>query len=107
MRVIILFMMLMTFHVQSTEIPEDCVKVTYLDRNSDGKVDREHHDSCLSHSSFELLDDNFDGKYEVEVFYGWGPTKKTIDLPVPNDVPIEKENFNKAQKKDADNDSAS
>lgn len=88
---VILLLLIANAFVNASELPKDCVKITYYDRNSDGKVDREYHRSCMSHSSIEFFDNDFDGKYEVKFHYAYTPLKYNVDLPVAQDVKIEKE----------------
>jgi hypothetical protein len=74
-----------------SDIPGSRVQVTYYDRNGDGKVDREfHHYPDLADADWELLVDDYGGRYEKKVLYGIGVFKSVVDLAVPTGVQIEK-----------------
>jgi hypothetical protein len=65
-------------------------QVLYYDRNSDGKVDQErHHYPGVSDADWELRDDNYDGRYEKKIVYGYAVTESAVDLPVPTHAHIE------------------
>ena len=67
-------------------------QVFYYDRNSDGKVDQErHHHPGVSDADWELWDDNYDGRYEKKIMFGFAVTESAVDLPVPTHVHIEPE----------------
>jgi hypothetical protein len=73
------------------EPPEGKPQITYIDRNGDGKVDLEkHHYPRGADMDWELRDDNYDGRYEVKVLYGFAVTKTAVDLPVATNVKVEK-----------------
>jgi hypothetical protein len=66
------------------------VRITYYDRNGDGKVDLEKHRyPGMADMDSELRDDNHNGRYEKKVIYGVGIFESKIDLPVPAGVRIE------------------
>jgi hypothetical protein len=76
----------------AAEPPEGKPQITYYDRNGDGKVDLEkHHYPRGADMDWELRDDDYNGRYEVKVLYGFAVTKAPIDQPVPTNVTIEKE----------------
>lgn len=65
-------------------------EISYYDRNGDGKVDEEkHHYRGIADMDWELLDDNYDGKYEKKVLYGFAVTESAVNLRVPKNVRIE------------------
>jgi len=65
-------------------------QVLYYDRNGDGKVDQEkHHYPGVSDADWELRDDNYDGRYDKKIVYGFAVTESAVDLPVPTHVHIE------------------
>lgn len=70
-------------------IAENCdIKIKYIDRNGDKKTDQEIHQyPCMEDADWELLDNNFDGKYETKVIYGIGPIKSEVDIPVHKGKP--------------------
>lgn len=62
-------------------------KVTYWDRNGDGKVDIEKHQyKNLADADSELRDDDYDGRYEKKVLFGVGVFESKVDLLVPTNV---------------------
>lgn len=66
-------------------------QVTYHDRNGDGKVDQEtHRYPNMADADWELVDNDYDGKYEKKIHYGVGIFETSVDSPVPASVPIEK-----------------
>ena len=67
---------------------ESCeVITTYLDRNKDGKVDREFHDyPCLEDANWELLDENYDQRYDKKILYSIGPIESEVDFPINNEL---------------------
>ena len=65
-------------------------QVLYYDRNGNGKVDLErHHFPGLADADWELRDDNYDGRYEKKIHYGYAVEETPVHLPVPTDVHIE------------------
>lgn len=74
--------------------PEDPLKaiekVTYHDRNADGKVDLEKHSHPgVNDADWELCDDNYDGRFEKKVLYGVVVIESVVDVRVPKWVRIE------------------
>jgi hypothetical protein len=68
----------------------DRERVSYYDRNADGKVDREFHRFVgWADSDWELLDDDFDGRFEKKIRYGVSVLNSIVDISVPKGVPIE------------------
>jgi hypothetical protein len=64
-------------------------RVSYYDRNGDGKVDQEtHHYPGVADADWELRDDDFDGRYERKTLYGVGIIESHVDIPVPTNVRI-------------------
>jgi hypothetical protein len=62
----------------------------YYDRNGDGRVDQEkHHFRGLADADWELRDDDYNGRYEKKILYGFALTECGIDVPVPTHAPIE------------------
>lgn len=50
-------------------------QITYYDRNSDGKVDQEkHHYRGVADADWELRDDDYNGRYEKKILYGFAVT---------------------------------
>ncbi len=69
---------------------ESGAQVLYYDRNGDGKVDQEkHHNPGVADADWELRDDNYDGRYEKKIVYGFAVTESVIDLQVPTNVHVE------------------
>jgi len=65
--------------------------VSYFDRNGDGKVDLEQHKYPGSFDmDWELRDDNYDGRFEKKVLFGYAITESQVDIHVPTGVEIEK-----------------
>jgi hypothetical protein len=66
------------------------LRTSYYDRNADGKVDREFHRfEGWADSDWELLDDDFDGRFEKKIRYGVGVLNSIVDISVPKGAPIE------------------
>lgn len=66
-------------------------RVWYYDRNGDGKVDRElHHYIDTSDADWELLDDDYNGRYERKIHYGFTGTETPVDIPVPEGVHVQR-----------------
>lgn len=64
-------------------------KVTYYDRNGDGRVDLEKHiHHGMADADWELRDTDFDGRYDEKVLYGVAFVQSKADLPVPKRVKI-------------------
>ena len=65
-------------------------QVLYYDRNGDGKVDLErHHFPGVADADWELRDDDYDGRYEKTILYGFAIVESAVDIPVPTHVHIE------------------
>ena len=65
-------------------------QVLYYDRNGDGRVDQEkHHFPRLADADWELRDDDYNGRYERKIVYGFALTESVVDLPVATHVHIE------------------
>jgi hypothetical protein len=70
---------------------EDRAQISYYDRNGDGKVDLEKHQHPgVSDADWELRDDDYDGRYEKKVLYGFAVQESAVDIRVPTGVRIEK-----------------
>ena len=65
-------------------IAENCDEVvTYRDRNGDGAIDYEFHQyPCIDDADWELLDDDYDERYDIKIVYGFGPLRIKVDLPI-------------------------
>jgi hypothetical protein len=75
----------------SSDLLEDRAQISYYDRNGDGKVDLEKHQHPgVADADWELRDDDYDGRYEKKILYGFAVKKSAIDIRVPTDVKIEK-----------------
>jgi len=65
-------------------------QVSYYDRNGDGRVDQEvHRYRGVADADWELRDDDFDGRYEKKILYGFAVVESPVNLPVPTHVHIE------------------
>jgi hypothetical protein len=72
-----------------THLPKRAEEIRYFDRNGDGKVDLEyHHYPGAADMDWELRDDNYDGRYEKKILYGFAVLESKVDIPVPTNVPI-------------------
>ena len=70
---------------------EDRVQISYFDRNGDGKVDLEKHlHPGVADADWELRDDDYDGRYEQRILYGFAVTESLVDRRIPTGVKIEK-----------------
>lgn len=59
-------------------------RVSYFDRNGDGKVDLEKHKyPGVADLDWELRDDNHDGRFEKKVLFGCAVTESEVDIPIP------------------------
>ena len=70
-----------------------CVRdhVSYYDRNGDGFVDLEKHHYRITDSDWQLQDDNYDRRFEKKTIFGVGAVEQAVDLPVPKNVPIQRD----------------
>ena len=65
-------------------------QTSYYDRNGDGKVDQEKHQyRGVADADWELQDNDYDGRYEKKILYGFGIVESAVDLPVPTHVHME------------------
>lgn len=65
-------------------------RISFGDRNGDGKVDLEvHRYDGAADAEWALRDDNYDGRYEKQLRYGIGISESTVDLPIATNVRIE------------------
>jgi hypothetical protein len=63
--------------------------VKYYDRNHDGIVDLEFHDiPGAMDAAWALVDTTFSGRYDLEIHWGIGVTRKRVSIPVPRNVSI-------------------
>src|SRR3954468_20434895 len=70
---------------------EDRAQISYFDRNGDGKVDLEKHTHPgVADADWELRDDDYDGRYEKRILYGFAGKESAVDIRVPTAVRIEK-----------------
>jgi hypothetical protein len=66
-------------------------QVSYYDRNGDGKVDLEKHKHPeIADTDWELRDDDYDGRYEKKILYGFAVKESAVDIRVPARVKIER-----------------
>ncbi len=93
MRSISLFLVAVAFSsgcaTHSGDRLEDRARISYYDRNGDGKVDLEkHRHPGVADADWVLRDDDYDGRYEKKVLYGVGVFESAVDVRVPTDVKI-------------------
>jgi hypothetical protein len=70
---------------------KEAEEITYLDRNGDGKVDREvHRYRGWADADWILEDNDFNGRYEKKTQFGAGIIYSAVDIPVPMGVKITK-----------------
>ncbi len=70
---------------------EDRARISYYDRNGDGKVDLEYHrHPGVADADWELRDDDHDGRYEKKVLFGVGVFESAVDIRVPTGVKIKR-----------------
>ena len=68
---------------------EDRVQISYYDRNGNGKVDLEKHQHPgVEDADWELRDDDYDGRFEKRILYGFAVKESPVDIPVPTGVKI-------------------
>jgi hypothetical protein len=75
--------------------PTDLLKgrelISYFDRNRDGQVDLEkHHYRNTADADWELQDNDYNGRYEKKILYGFAVITTAVNLPVPTNVKIQK-----------------
>ncbi len=95
MRVICLFLVAVALSsgcaTRSRNTLEDRARLSFYDRNGDGKVDlEEHQHPGVADADWELRDDDYDGRYEKKILYGFAVKESPVDIPVPTGVKIEK-----------------
>ena len=78
-----------TSHQQQT-FEEATAKVTYYDRNHDGRVDYEMHDFGCCDRNWALVDTDFNGRFDLLVKWGFSLTKDAVDIRVPENAYISK-----------------
>ena len=69
----------------------DPAKITYYDRNHDGRVDYEFHDFGCCDRNWARVDTDFNGRYDIELKWGRSFQRKPADLPVATGVNISPE----------------
>ena len=70
---------------------EDRARISYFDRNEDGKVDLEKHQHPgVADTDWELRDDDYDGRFEKKIFYGFAVKESPVNIRVATGVRIEK-----------------
>lgn len=75
----------------SSDPLEDRAQISYYDRNGDGKVDLEKHQHPgVADADWELHDDDYDGRYEKKILYGFAVKESAVDIRVPTGVKIER-----------------
>jgi hypothetical protein len=73
----------------SSDPLEDRARISYYDRNGDGKVDLEKHQHPgVADADWELRDDDYDGRFEKKILYGFAVKESPVDIPVPTGVKI-------------------
>jgi hypothetical protein len=65
-------------------------RVTYYDRNGDGKADLEAHRYGMADADWQLRDDNYDGRYEQKILFGFAIIHSTVDIPVRANVRVKR-----------------
>jgi hypothetical protein len=74
-----------------TDPLEDRAQISYYDRNGDGKADLEKHQHPgVADADWEARDDDYDGRYEKKILYGFAMQESAVDFRVPTGVKIEK-----------------
>jgi hypothetical protein len=81
------------FCLLAAVIVSGCVRdhVSYYDRNGDGFVDLEKHHYRVTDSDWQLQDDNYDRRFETKTIFGVGTVEEAVNLPVPKNVPIQRD----------------
>jgi hypothetical protein len=70
---------------------QDREVTTYYDRNHDGVVDFELHETPgVADAGWALSDTKFDGRYDVRLKFGYVFSRERIDKAVPKNVSITK-----------------
>lgn len=65
-------------------------RISYYDRNGDGKVDEEMHRYVgVQDADWALRDDDYNGRFEKKIRWGIGVFESAVDLPVPTGVHID------------------
>ena len=77
---------------QASAAVSEPAKITYYDRNNDGRVDYEYHDFGCCDRNWGLVDTDFNGRYDLELKWGRAFQRKPADLPVVIGVNISPEN---------------
>jgi hypothetical protein len=62
--------------------------VAYYDRNNDGVADFELHMPGCDDCDWALVDEDFNGRYELHVLRGYTLAETAVDAPVPRAVPL-------------------
>lgn len=76
---------------RSGDTLEDRAQISYFDRNGDGMVDFEKHTHPGdADADWELRDDDYNGRYEKKILYGFAVKESVVDLPVPTSDKIDK-----------------
>jgi hypothetical protein len=91
-RVILLLMAVVVVGCATDSPPKlDYGKVTYYDRNHDGRVDFEFHDNGGGDTDWAVADRDYDGYYDILLWYGIaGAAIYKHHKPVPTGVKITK-----------------
>ncbi len=64
-------------------------RVTYHDRNHDGRIDLEKHVyPGAADRDWNLSDTDHDGRYDKKTIFGFSLQKVSVSLPVPENVRI-------------------
>jgi hypothetical protein len=73
----------------SPPLRQDQEITTHYDRNHDGLVDFELHDTPgFADAAWALSDTNFDGRYDVRLKFGYAFVRDRMDKAVPKNVAI-------------------
>jgi hypothetical protein len=60
-------------------------QITYLDKNGDDRIDTEsHHFTGAYDADWELIDTDFNGRFDKRVSYSYSVREESVDLPVPS-----------------------
>jgi len=80
---LIFIYMLLTAHSYAS-LSDECHSINYYDQNADGIIDHETHNySCVSHSDWELIDLDYDGRYDLKKEEGGSKRSTKVDLRAP------------------------
>ena len=73
----------------SSSPQESGARTSYYDRNRDDKADLEtHRHPGIADADWDLRDDDYNGRYEKKILYGFAVKQSAVDIPVPTDVHV-------------------